>query len=311
MLALPVLVLGGRWLAKGLPPFLDAGRGQWSVSLYRGASPFALAPSGEVPLLTAADVADRPSWFVADPFLHRHGDGWYLFYESLTREGFQGDIGVAESRDGTGFRHRGIVLDEPWHLSYPLVFEAEGHVWMLPESFQKQAIRLYRAERFPDRWRFHATLVEGREYLDPTIFRHRDRWWLFASLPSNDTLFLFSAPGLEGPWEEHPMSPVIAGDRGGARPGGRILEHQGRLYRFGQDDRGVYGRALRIFEILELDPHRYRERAVDPDPWLSASGSGWNQLGMHHADILPDPGGGYVAAVDGRGEYLRFGLRFW
>jgi hypothetical protein len=54
--------------------------------------------------------------------------------------GLQGDIGAAVSEDGgMTFKHIGIVLDEPWHLSYPFVFKHEGKVCaavgsLLPEA---------------------------------------------------------------------------------------------------------------------------------------------------------------------------------
>lgn len=40
-----------------------------------------------------------------------------------------GDIGVAESSDGGAtWSYLGIALDEPWHLSYPFVFQWKGEV---------------------------------------------------------------------------------------------------------------------------------------------------------------------------------------
>lgn len=82
------------------------------------------------PVLTCASVSDAPSNFVADPFLFQSTNGvLYLFYETKNSETQQGDIGVAESRDGGAtWQHLGIALDEPWHLSYPFVFEHGGEV---------------------------------------------------------------------------------------------------------------------------------------------------------------------------------------
>ena len=42
----------------------------------------------------------------------------------------QGDIGAAVSTDGgLSFEHIGIVLDEPWHLSYPYLIQDGEQVW--------------------------------------------------------------------------------------------------------------------------------------------------------------------------------------
>jgi hypothetical protein len=42
------------------------------------------------------------------------------------------------------------VLIEPWHLSYPLVFEAEGEIWMLPEGASFGPADALSRDRFPD-----------------------------------------------------------------------------------------------------------------------------------------------------------------
>ena len=70
--------------------------------------------------------------------------------------------------------------------------------------------------------------------------------------PQTAALALFSPPAgqLEvwhaasplGPWEPHPMNPVANGHRSaGFRNGGRLVQHDGRLYRFGQDCGQTYG----------------------------------------------------------------------
>lgn len=66
---------------------------------------------------------------VADPFLLQGSDGLYLFYETKTTAKGRGEIGVARSADGgASFQHLGVALSEPWHLSYPFVFEHGGQV---------------------------------------------------------------------------------------------------------------------------------------------------------------------------------------
>ena len=54
----------------------------------------------------------------------------YLLYETKTVQDQQGDIGAAVSTDGgLSFEHIGIVLDEPWHLSYPYLIQDGEQVW--------------------------------------------------------------------------------------------------------------------------------------------------------------------------------------
>jgi hypothetical protein len=187
------------------------------------------------------------------------------------------------------------------------VFAWQGEHYMVPESSRDNCVRLYRAEEFPTRWVRAATLLEG-SYNDSTIFRHDNRWWMFTeeSPGRNDTLRLFLADELTGPWTQHPKSPLIAGDPHIARPGGRVLQHDGKLYRFTQDDAPTYGISLRAFEIEELTPTAYREHQV-PDFHLQGSGAGWNADGMHHCDTQPFAAGRWIAAVDGHRNELLFG----
>jgi len=210
---------------------------QWSIGIYTGPSPLELDSFQDDgnPVLSADQVDDMPAISVADPFLFRHDDEWLMFFEVNSSETFISSIGLADSRDGFDWNYREIVLQEPFHLSYPQVFEWEGEHYMLPESHKAFSLRLYKANAFPVEWEFHCELMRGI-FVDSTILRHEDRWWLFTSTnPHGDfTLRLYSSGELEGPWREHPASPLVDGDGQAARPAGRIVEWEGRLIRFAQ-----------------------------------------------------------------------------
>jgi hypothetical protein len=275
----------------------------WSIGIYAGPSPLALAPLAGVdnPVLTAADVADVPAGFVADPFLLRRGGCWHLFCEVLNRESGRGEIAHATSGDGRSWSYERVVLREPFHLSFPHVFSVGDDVFLLPETLKAGALRLYRAVEFPHRWELAGELLRG-DFADPVLLRWKERWWLFAcSAPyRHDELRLYFADELAGPWREHPQSPIVAGDRRRARPAGRIVSWEGRLLRFAQDCHPIYGTGVRAFEILALDPLEYEEVEIAESPLLNPSGAGWNGTGMHHLDAHSDGAGGWLAAVDGR-----------
>jgi len=110
---------------------------------------------------------------------------------------------------------------------------------------------------------------------------------------------LYYSKNLKDGWSAHPMNPVVKLDKHIARPGGSVIEYEGRLYRFGQDDDPDYGIQVFAFEIVELDTEVYRERMMLEKPAITASGHGWNASGMHHVD-LHRRDGGWMAAVDGR-----------
>lgn len=275
----------------------------WSIGIYTGASPLRLRPAPGVvnPILTRADVRDVPARFVADPFMVQRGGVWNMFFEVLNQATDRGEIGLATSSDGFGWTYQRIVIAEPFHLSYPYVFEWQGETYMLPETLAAQAVQLYRAETFPTRWSRVASLVEG-SCADPSIFHRDDKWWLFACTTpyQHDTLRLYFADELLGPWRQHPLNPIVSENRRNARPAGRVLTSDGKLLRFSQDCVPVYGTQVRAFEIRELTTARYVEEELESSPVLGASGAGWNAAGMHHVDAHLREDGSWIACVDGR-----------
>ena len=276
----------------------------WSIGIYTGDSPFQLRGVGHNPVLRNTDVTDIQAEFVADPFM-LHKDGrWYMFFEVLNRETQLGAIALATSDDGFNWTYEQVVLAEPFHLSYPYVFEWQGERYMIPETLGASALCLYKADEFPTRWSRQQKLIEG-VHADPSIVRYQDLWWMFTcTMPyQHDVLRLYFARNLAGPWNEHPCSPLIVNDKSRARPAGRILQLDGHLVRFAQDCVPDYGTRVRAFEISNLTPGTYVEAEHQDSPILCASGRGWNAMGMHHVDAHRQSDGTWIACVDGRGSW--------
>ena len=179
------------------------------------------------------------------------------------------------------------------------MFEADGAYWMTPESASQQSVRLYRADNFPDGWVHVADLVTGRTFADPTVFRWDNRWWMFVGNGASDTCWLYSSRLLDAEWVEHPMSPIVANNRGRARPAGRAVTLSGnRLYRLAQNSSPTYGRAARAFQVDVLTTELYAEHEIPESPLVQASGSGWNADGMHQVDPWWN-GDHWLAVTDG------------
>lgn len=248
----------------------------WSIGIYTGNSPFDMSSSGNIsnPVLTAKDVTDVPAGFVADPFMVKKDSTWYMFFEVLNAKTYQGDIGLATSVDGFKWTYQQIVLDEPYHLSYPYVFEWNNKYFMIPESYKSNHTSLYKAVNFPYKWSFVATLLNG-EYVDPCIFNFNNRWWIHVCDRNgkHDTLRLYHAEEMIGPWREHEKSPIIEGDPNVARPGGRVLILNDRIFRFTQGCKPTYGNQVRADEIVSLTTTTYKEREVPENPILVGGSS--------------------------------------
>jgi hypothetical protein len=295
-----------RLLGRDTPSAAPRNKALWSIGVFTGSSPLALAadPAIACPVLTRDDVRDVPASFVADPFLLQHDSRWHLFFEVLNRSSGRGEIGLATSDDLAAWRYERIVLAEPFHLSYPQVLELDGTIYMVPESHEARSIRLYRAEPFPTEWKLAHVLLEGRAFSDATLFQHGGRWWLFTETSEprrHDTLRLYHADHLLGEWSEHPASPIVEGDRLTARPAGSVVATENGLLRFAQVCAPRYGVSVDAFEITTLTPTSYAERPVATNPVLGGSGvpESWNASRMHHVDAHLVAPGRWAAAVDG------------
>ncbi len=233
---------------------------RWRVAIRAGATPLIEDPSPQA-LAGFRALEPPPGIFWADPFLFRHPTGLWLFFEACPEGALAGRIECAPvDADGRVGRAR-PALEAPHHLSYPVVFEDAGEVYLLPESHRAGGLDLYRALEFPVRWERAWRLLEG-PFVDVTPLRHAGAWWLFATplaaRASEEALHLYRAEGLRGPWRAHPANPIARGALGG-RGAGRILADGGRLIRPVQDGRAGYGSGLEFRLIERLDEGGYAE----------------------------------------------------
>ena len=271
----------------------------WAIGIYHGDDPFTMAPFKGNPVLRARDVSDVTAQFVADPFMVRSQDRWYMFFEVLNADRGRGEIGVATSRDGLQWHYEKIALAADHHLSYPFVFIHDGVFYMIPEESELGVIRIHTATDPLGPWEAWHVVADGHPYEDASIVWYDDRWWIFTSVSDSKCtdVIVFFSDRLGGPWQRHPIvkkyGPV-------GRPGGRPMAHNGRLIRFVQESTGVYGEAVQAFEILRLNPVEFSEQALG-GRLLEGSGVGWNAARMHTFDAHLDETNGFVACVDGRG----------
>ncbi|MFQ5904395.1 MAG: hypothetical protein ACE5JO_11970, partial [Candidatus Binatia bacterium] len=79
---------------------------------------------------------------------------------------------------------------------------------------------------------------------------------------TSDELFLFCSDNpLSNKWRGHQQNPVISDVRR-SRPGGRVFEYNGALYRPSQDCSRRPGYGLKINQILALNEAEYKETEV-------------------------------------------------
>jgi hypothetical protein len=236
---------------------------RWFVAWRRGANPGA---SLDIAWRDFTPLPDGGRGYYADPFVLLRGDTAHVFIEEVpfaTGKGIISHFTIDAEGKATATRP---VLERPYHLSYPFVFERDGETWMIPETSANRTVELYRAERFPDRWIKEAVLLDDLLADDATLVEHGGRLWLFAGVrdwqaSSWEALGLFHAETLMGPWQAHAGNPVLL-DPAAARPAGAMFTQNGRLIRPAQDCRGGYGAGLAFARIDRLDEEGFAQEVV-------------------------------------------------
>ena len=207
--------------------------------------------------------------FWADPCDFTTADGkHFVFFEEFVYKTKKAHLSVVEL-DTTGkISDPKIILNKPYHLSYPFVFTVGEDIFMVPESSANKTIELYKCKSFPGVWEFQMNLMENLHAVDATVHFQDNKFWLFVNIKENkgasawDELFLFYADNLQtNNWQPHPQNPIISDVRT-ARPAGRLFTRQGKLYRPSQDCSCTYGYATNLNEVLVLNEKEYSEKLV-------------------------------------------------
>ncbi|UGY05224.1 hypothetical protein [Bradyrhizobium quebecense] len=208
-------------------------------------------------------LGDPGNHFYADPFPVQWQGRTFVFFEDLDHRTGKGIISAIEF-DGNGPIGTVMpVLEEPWHLSYPFLIEDRGELWMIPESSAHRDVPIYKCIRFPDKWERHSTLLSGLELADVTVTQHNGLHYMFGAWRDgtggySDTLAIYYAGQLLGPWQPHAANPILM-DRATTRPAGNFVTVDGKLWRPVQDCTNGYGAALGLAEVLELSPTTYKQ----------------------------------------------------
>lgn len=192
-------------------------------------------------------------WY-ADPFLFDKDGKTYLFVEMFDNKTEVGSIGVSEYVNGK-FTEPQIVLKESFHLSYPLVFEKDGKIFMMPETHEDNCIQLYEAVQFPTKWKKHSVIVNEVNAVDTV----EENGLLIASVvcPQNDMSINLSIYNRNG--GEMSYSPVYTHSflKRGA---GDCFTHNGVRMRPSQCcENGNYGGKIIFNKINMCDNDGYDE----------------------------------------------------
>jgi hypothetical protein len=248
---------------------------RWSVGFVKG-------DWRNATLWRGARLENPPNHFLADPFVISHDGNDFCFVEDYDYREGRAKISAYKLDESRGLL-LGAALVEPFHLSFPYIFEFGGDLYMCPETAEDRSIRVYKCKEFPLKWNLEKIIMKDVAAVDSMLFEHCDKWWLLTNTDSARSgdffeLSVFSADSpLSDDWRPHPQNPIYV-DARCARNGG-LLRDGDRLFRVSQSQGyDQYGKSAGIREIVELSETVYRESEVgELLPYFAA-----DIVGTHH-----------------------------
>lgn len=190
-------------------------------------------------------------WY-ADPFLFDYNDKTYLFAEFFSYKLNRGVLVCSEYNERTGkFSDFKTIISEPFHLSYPFVFELNNKVYLMPESNEANALYLYEAIDFPYKWKKAKVILNDIKLVDSTLFKNVDDYYVITMrIDNNEVLnnqmLLYKVNTIDFSFSE---CCVISDDISISRPGGRVLNIGDDTFFVTQDCNGEYGKALNFLRV--------------------------------------------------------------
>ena len=112
-------------------------------------------------------------WY-ADPLIYEYNEQVYLFAEMYDRKSFKGNIAVTQLTNNVKDIIFTPIIVEPYHMSFPMVFDWNDYIYMIPETSENHSINLYRATSFPYKWNLEYIFQTDEKYVDTIVLDKRD-----------------------------------------------------------------------------------------------------------------------------------------
>ena len=207
--------------------------------------------------------------FWADPFIFKHKDKDYIFFENYDYKSKKGKISCGRVNNSQ-LIDVVDVIEKEYHISYPFIFKEDNNIFLIPETSENNRLEIYKCVDFPFNWELHSTVFEGEKIIDASIYICKNKnKWLFLNKPAginapdSSDLYIYKVNSDDfKELEPHKNNPVIINSKV-ARNGGAIFEYKNEIYRPSQANiEGIYGRGLNINKIKKLTIDEYIEETI-------------------------------------------------
>jgi len=210
------------------------------------------------------EIRNSLRYWYADPFLVTKNNKVYLYVEVFDKFLNKGSIGYFDL-EKKRIKHK-IVLKKQYHMSYPFIFMANDEYYMIPETSEIKEVSIYKATKFPDKWKKQCVILENVNAVDTNLIRCNNKLYIIsaiAKINSNiveEVIYELS--------ETFSIIKLISKKRQidyGARNAGDFWVNQDTTYRFTQDCRndnygtGIFKSVFTPFQNNVIEYLSYRE----------------------------------------------------
>ncbi|MDO4304780.1 MAG: hypothetical protein Q4D94_12790 [Bacillota bacterium] len=222
------------------------------------------------------------NYWYADPLMWEKDGKEVVFLERVDRKTGIGCIACADITDGS-WKDPVPVIEEPYHMSFPMCFYWGNELYMIPETEMNQSVNLYRCTAFPYQWEKAGEFMKGWRLVDSVVWSNEEsRVQLLASEydPKDDFYTRYHA------YELHRRGAQIeAADLGRisdsytlmSRMAGPVIEEDTALVPIQRSTPGIYGYSVQFCRKKENVPGECVKELLPADFY----NMGHKLLGVH------------------------------
>ena len=120
-------------------------------------------------LLSFDRIPHDDTFWYADPILVSRQGEEYLFMESFDMRTQLGSIALSRFDENGSLSQPRVILQEPYHMSFPMVFSWNDELYMIPETCGNRSLNLYRCEGDIEKWTLVRSFPVEEELVDTVV----------------------------------------------------------------------------------------------------------------------------------------------
>lgn len=253
-------------------------------------------------------VYDRlDDYWYADPLIYCYKGKEYVFMEAYERRTDLGRIAVAEVSD-VGLGEPEVIMAEEFHLSFPVLFEINKKIYMIPETSTADQVILYECENFPKVWKKSTEFFKGRQVVDivPVCRKNNEIIFVGSECMKNSLqvrFFAFSiAFGAKLTAKEEKDYNALQKYDYRSRNGGYMV---GGMFVLQESTQGIYGRNLQFATSSQSLPQELKiYKKIEPRNIRLKKGKIKHIIGTHTYSCTE-----HYELIDV--QYMRFNSKKW